>query len=254
VLQRIALCYLAAWALARTRPAVQAAVAAALAVAYWLVMTRLPVPGGFPPNLEPDTHFGAWVDRTVFGTDHLWRYSRTWDPEGLFSTLPAITTTVLGLLAGRWIRAGHGGRETTAGLVAGGAGAALAGLGWGWAFPLNKNLWTSSFALFTAGMAALVLALFYYVADVLGRRGWTRPFVVYGTNAIAVYVLSGVLADTLAVIDVAEDVSLQSWIFRTVFAPLASPLNASLLYAVANVLLLFAVAWWMDRRGLHLKV
>jgi predicted acyltransferase len=254
VLQRIAICYLAAWALSRTKPVVQAVAAAALAVAYWALMTQVPVPDGTPPNLEPETNFGAYVDRAVFGTAHLWRQSRTWDPEGLFSTLPAVTTTLLGLLAGRFIRSERTPERKALGLVAGGAAVALLGLGWGWVFPINKNLWTSSFALFTAGMGSMTLGLCYYVADVRGHRGWTRPFVIYGVNAIAVYVLSGLLADTLGWIQVGDGVSLQEWIYTRVYAPLASPVNASLLYAITNVALLFLIAWWMDRRQLYVKV
>src|SRR5688572_751208 len=197
VLMRIALCYLAAWGIRRvTGPAGQATTALALLVGYWFLMTRVTVPDGTPPNLEPATNLGAWLDRRLLD-GHLWKVSKTWDPEGVLSTLPAIATTLLGLLAGEWLRTVHDGLRKTAGLLAGGLALVVAGLLWGRAFPINKSLWTSSYAVFTAGMAAYLFGLFYWIADVCGHRRWCRPLVAYGRNAILVFVLSGLLARTL---------------------------------------------------------
>src|SRR5512145_642851 len=162
VLPRIALCYLAAWAVRRVLGVRgQAIVAAVLCVAYWLLMTRVPVPGVGPASLEPDANLGAWLDRLLL-SGHLWRQSRTWDPEGLLGTLPALATTLLGALCGEWLRTKRSPDAKTAGLLGGGLVLALAGLLWHPWFPINKSLWTSSYVLFTAGMAACLFGLVYW--------------------------------------------------------------------------------------------
>ena len=258
VLQRIAACYLATWLAGRylSRRG-QAALAVALLGGYWALMTLVPVPGGLAPNLEPETNLAAYVDR-LFLTGHMWSQTRTWDPEGLLSTLPAVATTLLGLLAGAWIRSGRSPRAKTVGLLAAGWLLALVGLVWHESFPINKNLWTSSYVLFTGGTAAYLLGLCYWIADVRGHRGWTRPFVVYGINAIFVFVASGLLAKMLYIIKLptspGASVSLQVLLYRGLFASWMSPVNASLAYALANVLFWYAVLLWLDRRGIHLKV
>jgi predicted acyltransferase len=253
VLVRIAACYFAAFAVRRVAgPAGQAVSAAALLLAYWLLMTRVPVPGGIPPNLGPETNLGAWLDRALLG-GHLWKASRTWDPEGLLSTLPAIATTLLGLLAGGWVRTAHDGRRKTAGLLAAGLGPAVLGLLWDRAFPINKNLWTSSYAVFTAGMAAYLFGLVYWVADARGHRAWCRPLVVYGRNAILVFVLSGLVAKTLALVKVDGTTSLQAWLHGAIFASWLPPCPASLAWAVANVAAWYLVLRELDRRGLYFK-
>jgi predicted acyltransferase len=252
VLMRIALCYLAAWTIGRVSGQVgQALIAAFLLVLYWYLMTRVTVPGGLPPNLEPETNLGAWLDRRLLA-GHLWKSSRTWDPEGLLSTLPAIATTVLGLLAGEWLRTDRDGARKTWGLLAAGLVLLLLGLLWGRSFPINKSLWTSSYVLFTGGMAAYLVGLVYWIADVRGHAAWPRPFVVYGRNAILVFVASGLLARTLGVIKVGDG-SLQAWLQAALFASWLPPYPASLAWALANVVLWFAVLWELDRRGIYWK-
>lgn len=257
VLQRIAVCYLAAFALHhRARWRTEAAAAVALLALYWLLMTRVPVPGGLPPTVEPETNLGAWLDRALL-SGHLWKQSRTWDPEGLLSTLPAIATTLFGVLAGRWIRADAAPGRRTAGLVAAGVIGMIAGLLWDRAFPINKSLWTSSYVLFTAGMAAALFALVYWVTDAAGHRRWAAPFVVFGVNAIFVFVASGLLAKVLYLVHVPSggaSIPLQAWLHETLFARWLPPRDASLAYALANVLLWFLILLAMHRRGVHVKV
>ncbi len=258
VLMRIALCYLAAWGIQRrTGTAGRAGLAAFLLVLYWYLMTRVPVPDGAPPNLDPETNLGAWVDRRLLA-GHLWKQSRTWDPEGLLSTLPAIATTLLGLLAGGWLRSDRGADRKTAGLLLAGLALVIVGLVWGASFPINKSLWTSSYALFTAGMAAYLFGLLYWIADVRGYRAWCRPFVIYGRNAILVFVASGLLAKTLALVTVNGPdglaVSLQALLHRTLLASWLPPYSASLAWAVANVLFWYVVLRELDRREIYLKV
>ena len=188
----------------------------------------------------------------------MWKQTKTWDPEGLLSTLPAVATTVLGLLAGEWLRSPRGPAVKATGLLGGGLALVTAGLSWGASFPINKNLWTSSYVLFTAGMAAYALALVHLVVDVWGRRAWTRPFVVYGVNAIFVFVASGLLAKLLVTIKLAGPgglpLSLQAHLYRALFLSWASPLNASLAYAIASAALWYPVLREMDRRGIHVRV
>ena len=253
VLQRIALCYLAAWVVRRTFGVVgQTLTCGAMLAVYWLLMTRVPVPGGLAPNLDPSTNLSAWLDRLLMD-GHLWRQSKTWDPEGLLSTLPAIGTTLLGVLAGEWLRTKRTPRAKVVGLLAAGLVLTLAGLAWHESFPINKNIWTSSYVLFTGGMAAYLFAVTYLLADVYGVRGWTRPWVVYGTNAIFVFVASGLVAKTLGIVKLGGT-SLQVLLYQGLFAWWLSPVNASLAYAVVNIGLWYLALLWMDRRGIHLKV
>jgi predicted acyltransferase len=253
VLQRIALCYLATWWLRRALgTAGQAATAAALLVGYWALMTLVPVPRGLAPNLQPETNLGAWLDRLLL-EGHLWKQSKTWDPEGLLSTLPAIATTLLGLLAGEWLKGERPPRAKAAGLLGAGAALTLAGVAWGESFPINKNLWTSSYVLLSGGLASCGFGLCYLVADVYGWRRWTWPFVIYGTNAIVVFVASGLLAKTIGLIKV-SGVSLQALIYRGAFASWLAPHDASLGFALATVTFWFLVLAWMDARGIYIKV
>lgn len=258
VLQRIALCYLAAWVVRRLLgPLGEAVAASVLVVAYWWLMTVVPVPGFGPPNLAPETNLGAFLDRLLL-SGHLWKQTKTWDPEGLLSTLPAIATTLLGSLAGHWIRSARNPKAKTIGLLGAGLALTAAGLAWGWVFPINKNLWTSSYVLFSAGMATYLFGLVYYVVDVVGHRAWAWPAVVYGRNAILVFVASGLLAKTLYLIKLptaaGAPLSLQAHLHLALFTSWLPPYDASLAFAIATVAFWFLVLLWMDRRGLHLKV
>jgi predicted acyltransferase len=214
------------------------------------------VPGGLAPNLEPGTNLGAWLDRRLFGP-HLWVTSRTWDPEGLLSSLPAIGTTLFGYLAGSLFRTGLSAFEIIRRLVISGFVMSVAGIAWDTVFPINKSLWSSSYVLFTAGLASLLLAGLYWVTDVKGFRTGMKPFVVYGVNAIVVFVASGLLVKTMALVQVPLGgalVTSQVFLYRTLFLSWLTPIHASLGYAIVNVALWYAVSWWMDRRGIHIRV
>ena len=272
VLQRIALCYLAAAAVhrlsmtgGRTSSAANATLrnraiaigllAIVLALAYWALMMLVPPPGGLAGDLTPDGNLGAWLDRTLM-LGHLWKPK--WDPEGLLSTIPAISTTLLGVVAGMCLTSPLTDARKVRLLAIGGAAALIAGWFWGLVFPINKSLWTSSYAVFTAGFGALLLAGLYWMIDIKGWTRWTKPFVVLGSNAITLFVASGLLVKTLALIRVAaadgQDVAVSRWAYLHFFVPLASPKNASLLYALANLVVLYALLAWMYRRRLFLRV
>ncbi|MEX2220644.1 MAG: DUF5009 domain-containing protein [Candidatus Rokuibacteriota bacterium] len=260
VLQRIAVCYLLAALLVVLSGGsrgwrVQALVAGLLLVGYWLVMTRVPAPGQIAGDLSPAGNLAGYVDRLVLGPRHIWQATRVYDPEGILSTLPATATTLLGVLTGHWLRAGRPARQTVGGLVAGGlAAAALGGL-WGLSFPVNKPLWTSSYALLMSGLAALALAACYWVIEVRGRRAWAAPFAVFGVHALTLFFLSSLTAKLLVIIRVgAGGPRLQAWLFEHLFAPWASAVNASLAYALVYVLFWWALIRTLDRSGLRLRV
>ncbi len=265
VLQRIAVCYLAAATLFRlTRgtgkdPARQAltlgAVAAFLTLAYWALMSWIPAPGGVAGDLSPNGNLGAFVDRSVFGVNHLWQ-RRPWDPEGIFSTIPAIGTALLGCIAGLCLGSTVSGRRKAALLTGGGVALVLVGMLWNAAFPINKNLWTSSYVVFTAGAASLCLAACYFVLDVLGWRRWAKPFEILGLNAIALFVFSALLAKLLIYARFTTHdgrVSLGDIIYSRFYEPLAAPKNASLLFALTHLAVLFVILYVMYRKRIFLK-
>lgn len=254
VLQRIGLAFILASAVALfARPRAQAAIAATLLLGYWAAMTLVPVPGGRAGDLGKDGNLAAYVDRVVLGTNHLWASARTWDPEGLLSTLPAVATVLLGLFAGRWMRAERSASDRLVGLFLAGNAALVTGLAWDAAFPINKQLWTSSYVLFTAGMALHTLAVCYWLVDVRGWRRWAMPFAWFGMNAIFAFFFSGVMARLLVMIKV-DGEPLKSVIFERAFASWLPRHDASLAFALCFVALWTAIVWVMHRRRWYLKV
>jgi len=269
VLQRIGLVYIAAGLLSlRTTLKQQVVIVAALLYGYWFAMTLIPVSGvlnGVPGiNIgavllnTPSETLAAHLDRAILGLNHIWSGSVTYDPEGPFSTIPAIGTAMLGIFAGRWILQRRPLIERIAGLFAIGSLAMVAGLIWNWVFPINKNLWTSSYVVFTAGMACVALATIMWIVDLQNMRRWTKPLVIYGMNPIVAFVGSGVLARcvyTLWKVDYnGKPTPVETVIYNDVFAPWLEPRNASLAMAIVTVLFWFAVLAVMYRRKIFLKV
>jgi predicted acyltransferase len=261
VLMRIALCYLGTAVLWRmlAQPGDAAASMRRLAGAvvvilggYWALLTLVTPPGGVAGDLTPAGNLGAWLDRRLL-SGHLYRPD--WDPEGLLGTLPATGSTLLGVIAGLWMQARRPHAATTS-LVAAGLVLTAAGLAWGIVFPINKSLWTSSYVLLTAGAAAVVLGVLHGRLDD-GRATATaariaEPFTALGRNALLLFVLSG-LAGRIMIVVTSPDgdggrASLQQTIYRTVFAPLAPPRVASLLFAMTVLALLYALLAWLHRR------
>ncbi|CAA9359415.1 MAG: N-acetylglucosamine related transporter, NagX [uncultured Gemmatimonadaceae bacterium] len=267
VLQRIALAYTAA-ALITTRTTLrqQVAIVAALLVGYWVAIAALPVPDhGLPGYLvldQPARTMAAWVDRLVLDWgplgNHIWVSSKTWDPEGVLSTVPAIGTAMLGVMAGRWIGQPRPLPERLAGLFAAGSLGMVAGLVWSWALPINKSLWTSSYVVFTAAMAAVALATVMWVVDVHRVRRWTPPFLAFGVNPTIAFVGSGVLARIIYSIVKVEyggaRVPLQAAIHQSLFASWLPPRVASLAFALSFVLLFLAGLGVLYRRNIIFKV
>jgi predicted acyltransferase len=226
-------------------------------VTYYILMNFVPVPDFGPANLDAKTNLGAWVDRSVFGTAHLWKSSVTWDPEGLLGTMTAVATVLFGIQIGTWLkRKDRDDATKIAWMFTIGVAAAIAGKIWGLFFPINKALWTSSFVLYTGGLATVFLAISYWLIDVQGYKKFTAPFVAFGTNAIFVFVASGVIARSMNMIKVHDDkeISLGGHLFNTYFKPHFSPLNASLAYAIITVLFWFIIVWIFYKRKIIIKV
>jgi predicted acyltransferase len=190
---------------------------------------------------------------------HTWRKAPgPGDPEGILSTIPALVTALLGLFAGDWLRSPRTPREKLRGLLLGGCTATIAGLVLGRWFPINKNLWTSTYVLFTAGLALLLLAPAYYLVDMKHREGWSRPFAIFGTNAIVAFFGSTLMAKILYLIHLqtpeGATITLQARLFRHLFASWLPDYAASLAWALA-----FTAIWWsvtavLYRRRVFIKI
>ncbi|MGI8619109.1 MAG: acyltransferase family protein [Gemmatimonadaceae bacterium] len=262
VLQRIGLAYMFGALLAfRTNLKQQIVIAGALLIGYQVLLTLVPVPGQYGlGGLYLDTkdqNLAAWVDRFLM-EGHLWVGSRTWDPEGLLSTIPAIGTVMLGVIAGRWINGKEPLPDRIAGLFAAGSIAMVAGLMWNWSFPINKALWTSSYVVFTAGMACATLATCMWIIDLHRVTGWTKPFVIYGVNPIVAFWGSGAMARLIySVIKVpcnGKTVALQRCVYDSAYASWLPDQLASLAFAVTFVLIWLGILWVLYRRRIFLKV
>lgn len=257
VLQRIAIAYLIGSAIYLYVGSVKGRVIAiaTLLFGYWFIQTLVPVPRGFTGVLRPGLDLGAYVDRLVFTEAHLWKSAKTWDPEGLLSTLPAVGTLLLGALAGTWLKSARTQTEKTLGLFIAGLAGVMLGAMWGWSFPINKSLWTSSYVLFTAGIACQAFALCYWLIDVQGYKRWSMPFVIFGMNAIAAFWLSGAFARVLSMIEVGpSDVTLKTFIYQNWFRSWATPINASLFFAIAFVLFWLGIMWLFYRYRVFIKL
>ena len=253
VLQRIAVCYLlASLIFLNTRIAMQIAITIGLLILYCLLVNYVPAPGYAAADLTKEGSLPSYVDRVVFGK-HVWSQAKVYDPEGLLSTIPALATTLIGVLTGHWLRGEKTRYEKTAGMFV--AGAVCIAIGWAWNafFPINKALWTSSYVLFTGGLALQFLALCYWLIDIKGYRKWARPFEIFGVNAIALYVGAGLMADLFGLIRVG-DTRLGGWIYNNAFASWLSPINASLAFAISFVLVWLFLMWLLWRRRIFIKV
>jgi predicted acyltransferase len=234
-------------------------IGAAMLVGYWLLMTLIPVPGCAVTTIDDKAcNLAAYLDRTLLTPDHLWSAAKVFDPEGMLSTLPAIVTTMCGVFAGKWLIEDRDRVEKANGVFF--AGTILTAVGWSWSllFPLNKALWTSSFVLYTAGLALLTLGVCYWLIDVKRMSWWSKPFVIFGVNALALYVFSGILSNLLGAVSIAgadgTSISLQEWIYNNLFLSWASPINASLFYGLAYVGFWLLMMWVLYRNRIFIKV
>jgi predicted acyltransferase len=262
VTQRIALCYLVAAALelwSGRRGQIIALVACL--VGYWALLRFAPVPGlGIPgrdiPFMDPDRNLVAWLDRRLF-MGHL--YNGTRDPEGILSTIPAIGTILMGLLTGHWLRARRSDATKVAYMLLFGVAGLVAGEVWNRWFPINKNLWTSSFVLFSGGFALAFLAILYWVLEMKKWRGaWTMPILVFGMNAIAGFVADSLVYGPGYTFSAKGPTGVAMLWHEAAQAHLESlglsTPNASLVYSSAAILFCWILLWILWRRRIFLKL
>ncbi len=259
VLQRIALVYFfASLAYLNLGRLGRVWLSVGLLLGYWFAMELIPVPGFGAGDLGPDGNLAGWVDQLLLGS-HVWRYAPgPADPEGILSTLPAVVTALAGIFTGEWLRSERSQSEKLIGLFVWGSLAATAGSFWGYFFPVNKNLWTSSYVVLTAGLALVTLAVIFYFVDIRGRDRWAEPCLVFGTNAITVFVLSGLVAKAMYKIrwtDVdSVTISLKGWLYHHFFSSWIPDYWASLAWAVATIVIWWALMRVLYRRKIFIKI
>lgn len=221
-----------------------------LLIGYYVLMTFVPVPDTHVASLDPETNMGAWLDRLVFNTNHLWSESHTWDPEGLLGTLPAIATGLLGIRVGTWLkRKDRDDATKVSWLFFYGILAVVLGLIWDLFFPINKALWTSSFVLYAGGWSTIALAASCWLIDVQERTRFTAFFLPFGMNAITAYVLSDFIPHYINKIKLGG-----SSLYQLLFQPYLAPKNASLADAIVMTLLIWLVMWFLYKRRIFIKV
>ena len=246
VLQRIAICYLIVatiFLFTKTRGRILWTIG--LLASYWVIMTA----GG---DFTVENNFAKYVDG-LFLSGHMYSQTKTWDPEGIVSTLPAIATTLFGIFAGQMLKLRRPDEEKAVWLFFTGNCLIFTGLMLSTWMPINKMIWTSSYSVFTAGLAFVVFACAYWLTDVKGWHKYAKPFAIYGMNALALYVLAGLFARLISLIRI-DGNSLRSLIWRNVFEPIAPAAEASLLFSIAHVLLFYAIAYWFYRKNWVLRV
>lgn len=255
VLQRIAVCYLVSSVLF-LRTGVKGRLASILFLlgGYWAILKFIPVPGYGPGTLELEGNLCGYIDNMIFGS-HL--YKSGFDPEGILSTLPAIATTLTGVLMGDWMRSSaHAARKFIV-LLLSGTLLVFFGLILHPLFPINKQLWTSTYVLFTSGAALILFGICYGVLDVLKMKKWSIPFVILGMNAITVYVGSGILVRLLGLVKISEGnnhIPLKTFIFKHLLAPWAGPFNGSLIYPMLILLVCWGILFFLYKKNIFIKI
>jgi len=261
VLQRIAIVYFFASILyLKTNLKTQLGVVASILVIYYLLMAFVPVPGFGPANFDKGTNLAAWLDNLVLN-GHLWSVSKTWDPEGILSTLPAIGTGILGMYIGQLLNLQTNRTEILKKTAVTGVILSIGGLLWNIIFPINKSLWTSSYVLYTAGIATLCLSLLYYIIDIQGYKKWAKLFLIWGVNPMIVFFFSGIIPRVLGSIQVqnpetgGEEISVLTLIYKHGIAPcFENPLNASLAYALSYAVFWSVILWIFYKKKMIFKV
>lgn len=262
VLQRISLTYLFASLAILTLPRKgQWIFAGVLLIGYWLAMMYVPVPGsgaGVLLENQPGANLAAFIDRSIIPKAHLHgSFKNLGDPEGLFSTIPAIVSVLFGYFSGQWILSQPVKTRTSIGLALFGIGCLIVGLAWGWLFPINKKLWTSSYVVLTTGWGLVLLAAFYELIEVRLIKRWGKPFEILGMNAIAIFVASILLIRVLAktIVGAGENApNAYTFIYKNFFASWAGGYNGSFLFAFVTMLFWLGVAWIMYQKRWFIKV
>ena len=261
VLQRIALCYFfASVIMVEANKKWQIGWTIILLAIYWILVKLVPVPGYGAGILEPQGSLSWYIDSTLLA-GHTWSGAPApgFDPEGILSTLPAICTVMFGIFAGDWLRSKRDHYEKVSGLfVAGIIGLVLGEILKGW-LPINKNLWTSTYSIFMAGMALIFLAMSYWFIDIKGFKCWAKPFIVFGSNAILVYSLSSLIAKTTISIKWLQadgtEIMLKTYLYKNLFASWAGVNEfSSLLYPITYILIWLGIMWILYRKNIFVKI
>ena len=281
VLQRISVCYLVTSLIfLHTTWKQQVAIAVALLLGYWLLMTTIPVPGCEITSVSDKAcNLAAYIDRMILTENHIWRSGKVYDPEGILSTIPAIVTTISGVLTGTWLVRKdefrmmndksmpegnssfiihYSSLNKVSGMFFFGVILLALGMIWNSYFPLNKAMWTSSYVFATTGLALLVLGSCYWLIDIKGYKAWAKPFVIFGVNALALFVFTGIFARMIAAYRVTgEDgqlVSIQRWVMQHIYLPITQPIDASVAFAISFILLWLFLMWLLYRKQIYIKV
>lgn len=255
VLQRIALVYGAASFLCLMLDQKKLWITSgSILIGYWLICWLF---GGQDP-FSMASYIGRKIDLLILGDGHVWHgVGMPFDPEGLFSTIPAIVTTIIGYEVGRLIQTGKDYHKTIRTMLSWGMAGVLVGWIWGFAFPIAKPIWSSSYVVYTGGWAMLFLALFIWVIDMKGNEKLVHPLVIFGSNSIFVFVASGLWVKTILRTHFTlngETVNGYTYLYETVFAPLAGNLNGSLLFALAHVAGWWLVLYWLYKKKIYIKI
>ncbi|SDT62514.1 Predicted acyltransferase [Mucilaginibacter mallensis] len=259
VLPRIAVVYFICTVIyLKTTPKTRVWLFISALIGYFLIMTCIPVPGVGYANLNPETNLGAWLDRLVFGTNHLWRESHVWDPEGILGTIPAIATGLFGIRVGTWLKDKNmeDSKKVNWMFVYGVLAVVLALLV-DFFFPINKKLWTSSFVLYTGGLATVALALLYWLIDMNNYKRATPFFVTFGMNSITAYILADIVPGVLDAIPAHYNgklTNLYGYLYQTLFVPFFTPVNASVAAAIALVFVIWLILYPLYKRNIIIKV
>lgn len=255
VLQRIAVAYGIAALLSVTLTRKQLwFTAVGILLGYWIL---LGVFGGSDP-FSLEHNLVRKIDLAIFGEQHVWHgFGIPFDPEGLLSSLPAVVTVLLGYQTGIMIQGATDHRETVKDLLPLGALLAIIGYLWGLVFPINKAIWSSSYVLYTGGLAMIFLALFLWVIDIKGYKKIVQPLVMFGMNPLFVFTASGLWVKTIIRFHYTfdgETVNGYTYLYKTVFQPLAGDMNGSLLFAIFHVVMWWIVLTWMYRQRIFIKI
>ena len=258
VLQRIALAYFfASFIVLRLDVKGLVKISFFLLVGYWLLLMSY----GFYSGQDPYSlkyNLILVIDSFLLGENHL--YGGTgiqFDPEGLLSTIPSIVTILIGFLVGTMIKTTNDHQDNIQRMVVLGSLLIITGWLWSFGFPINKQLWTSSYVLYTAGIAIILLSGMIWIVDIKKIDWWTKPFVILGSNAIFLYVLSSLWVKILLKISFELDGKIVSgyfYLYKTIFQPIAGNINGSLFFAIFHILMFLLILTWMHRKKIFIRI
>ncbi len=258
VLQRISVIYImAAFLFLYTSTKVRWIVAGLILIGYWLAMSLIPVPGFGAGAIDaPEGNITAYFDQLLL-SGHMWK--ELWDPEGILSTFPALVNTLMGIYIGQLLLKNHINREKKVlELLKWGFIWLTLGYLWSWIFPLNKNIWTSSFSLFTGGLASMMFGFCYWFIDVKGYKKGINWGIAYGINAITIFFLSGIIARIMSMIQISVEgdiMSLKGFLYSVILKGiLTDPMLASVSHSILWVFLFYGLASWMQQKNILIKV